>query len=267
MAQNNEHKTRWSYSRTTCFAHCKYEYYLDYVINDDDLYLSENNYYAEVGSFVHDILAKIFSGEIRPEDATKYFIDNYDNNVFYKVKQATMDKTFYSVVDYFDNLDLSWLDGYEIIGVELEVKFKVDNYNFIGYIDLLLRDKKDGRIVVLDHKSTEYPFKQDGKTVKKKSEHSFNLYKKQMYLYCHAVKELYGETPKEITWNHFKDGGIFATIPFVQSEYKATLEWFRTTLKAIEKEEEFEASQDFFYCNNLCNFRNSCEYANAKKKK
>ena len=45
--EQSERKKRWSYSRTTSFDHCKYEFYLDYVINDDDQYLSEGNFYAE----------------------------------------------------------------------------------------------------------------------------------------------------------------------------------------------------------------------------
>lgn len=262
----DDRKSCYSYSRTTCFGHCKYEYYLDYVINDDDLYLSEGNYYAEVGSFVHDILAKVFLGEISQDDAAQYFVDHYDDNVCYKVRQSTMDKNFELIADYFANLDISWLKNYDIIGVELQVNFKVDNDDFIGFIDLLLRDKKDGRIVVLDHKSSEYPFKQNG-TVKKKSEQSFETYKKQMYLYCHAVKQLYGEFPKQIVWNHFKDGGKLAIIPFIQREYDEAISWFRDTLKTIKKEKDFEATTDFFYCNNLCNFRASCEYAKAERDK
>jgi hypothetical protein len=93
------------------------------------------------------------------------------------------------------------------------MKFTLDGYDFVGYIDLLLRDKRDGKIVVLDHKSTEYPFKLDG-GIKKKLQDSFAKYKKQMYLYAYAVHEEYGEYPKEMTWHHFKDGGKLATIPF-----------------------------------------------------
>jgi hypothetical protein len=256
---NSEDKARWSYSRTTCFGHCKYEFYLDYIINNDDIYLSEGNYYAEVGSFVHSILENVFKKKLKVEDALQYFIDNYENNVFYKVKQSIMDKTFETIADYFASFDTDWLDKYEILGVELEAKFKVDKYDFIGYIDLLLRDKADGKIVVLDHKSSEYPFKQNG-DLKKKSEQSFSLYKKQMYLYCHAIHQMYGEYPKEITWNHFKDGGKFATIPFIKSEYDEAIKWFIDTIHTIEKEKDFEPTQDFFYCHNLCNFRRVCEY-------
>ena len=60
MSETKEQKERWSYSRTACFANCKYEYYLKYILKDDEMYLPEGNYYSEVGSFMHDILAKIF---------------------------------------------------------------------------------------------------------------------------------------------------------------------------------------------------------------
>lgn len=256
---SRDHDERWSYSRVSCFAHCKYEFYLEYVIADDDEYLSEGNYYAEVGSFVHEILAMIFTGELKAEEALDYFIEHYDDNVFYKVSQSTMDKTFGLIADYFAEADFEWIKDYEVLGVELKAEFKVGGYAFIGFIDLLLRDKRDGRIVVLDHKSSGYPFKSDG-TVKKNSQKSFESYKRQMYLYCHAVKQLYGEFPKEIIWNHFKDGGKLAVIPFSEKEYKKTMQWFRSTLRDIEKEEAFEPTEEFYYCKNLCNFRNSCEY-------
>ena len=260
MGKSDEHKARWSYSRTTSFGHCKYEYYLNYIIHDDDKYLSEGNYYAEFGSYIHSILEKIFKGELSEDDALQYYLDNYKDNVFYKVKnRSTMDKNYALMADYFAELDLSWLKNYEILGVEKKMKFKLDDYDFIGYIDLLLRDKRDGKIVVLDHKSTEYPFKLDG-GLKKKIKDSFEKYKKQMYLYAYAVHEEYGEYPKEMTWNHFKDGGKFATIPFKQKEYEDSLKWFRETLAEIEQEENFEPHEEYFYCANLCNFRKSCEY-------
>ena len=168
-SQGNDRKTRWSYSRATCFGHCKYEFYLDYIINDDNQYLSEGNFYAEVGSYVHEILAMVFKGELKVEDALQYYIDNYDNYVCYKVKKSTMEKSYETIADYFASLDIEWLKDYEILGVELEQRFTVDGYDFIGFIDLLLRDKRDGKIVVLDHKSSEYPFKKNGE-IKKKSQ-------------------------------------------------------------------------------------------------
>lgn len=248
----------WSYSRLSVFENCKYAFYLKYILNDDDLYLSEGNYYAEVGSFVHLILQKIFTGEISIDEAPDYYLENFDYNVLYKTRQSTMDKTYECCADYFAGLDLSWLKDYTIVGVELKVKTKIENHDFLGFIDLLLQDK-DGNYIIVDHKSAAYPFKKDGRSVLKKSEKSFESYKKQMYLYADAVYQLYGKYPTEFWWNHFKDGRI-AKIKFEYSDYEKTIQWFKETIESAENEEEFGETFDFFYCVNLCDYRNSCEF-------
>ena len=153
---------RWSYSRLTSFERCQYEFYLNYIVNDNSKYLSEGNFYAEVGIFVHEILAKIFNGELTPDEASRYYMDNYANNVFYKTKKTSMKKTFELCAEYFATVDFCWLNDYEILGVEHKVEFEIDGYSFVGYIDLLLKDKRDGEIVIVDHKSSPYPLKSDG---------------------------------------------------------------------------------------------------------
>lgn len=258
--KNEIDKMVWSHSRLTTYEHCKYEFYLNYLI-DDDLYLCEGNYYAEVGSFVHEILAKIHNKELSIDDSPQYFADHFDDNVFYKTKQSTMDKNYEACANYFAEEDFAWLENCEIIGVEQEVNFEIKGYKFTGFIDLLVRDKTDGRLIVIDNKSSEYPFRLDGK-VKAKAKASFETYKQQMYLYSYAIKDKYGEYPKLIMWNHFKDQKI-ATIPFNEKECDTAIEHILTTIKAIEKEEDYEPNLDFFYCTHLCNFRNSCEYARS----
>lgn len=257
-SRNEIDKMRWSYSRLSCFEHCKYAFYLNYIVNDDNLYLPEGNYYAEVGSFVHEILAMIFEGKLTIDEAPEYYAEHYDEAVCYKVKQSTMNKTYEACADYFATVDFDWLNDYEILGVELEIKLTINGYDFIGYIDLLLRNKQTGEIWLIDHKSAAYPLKKNG-DVLAKSKDSFELYKKQMYLYCHAVKEMFGEFPTRISWNHFKEMKV-ATIPFDKKEYDAAIKWFTDTIHKVEKENEFEPTQDFFYCSTLCDFRNCCEY-------
>ena len=258
---------RWSYSRLTSFGRCKYEFYLNYIVNDDEKYLSERNYYAEVGSFMHDILAKILNKYIKNtnsptlnlDEAAQYYVDNFDNNVFYKVRKSTMDKTFEMCADYLANLKADCLKDYEVLGVELKTEFKINGYDFIGFIDLLLRDKKDNALIIVDHKSLPYPLKLNGE-VKKNFAHSFEEYKKQMYLYSFGIKEKYGEFPKMICWNHFKDNGKIVSIPFKNGEYEAAVKWFIDTIHEIESEEDFSPTLNYFYCTNLCDFRNCCEY-------
>lgn len=252
---------RWSFSRVSCFDHCKYEFYLQYIVKDDELYPQMDNYYAQVGSFVHEILAMIFTGKLDKEDALDYYINHFDESVDQSTKPSIMAKTYCAIADYFANLELDWLDQYEVVFVEQEVRFTFEGEDFIGFVDLLLRDKKDGKYVLMDHKSSDYPFGKNGK-VKKSSQNSFENYKRQMYLYAHAIRNVVGEYPKELAWNHFKAGGKLAVIPFDMDDYLSSMDWFRKQLYAYEKEEAFEPATDYFYCNHLCNFRNCCEYVN-----
>ena len=75
-------KRLYSYSRLTCFGHCKYEFYLDYIINDDNQYLSEGNFYAEVGSYVHEILAMIFKVFHRWVTGKASITEEYKDNLY-----------------------------------------------------------------------------------------------------------------------------------------------------------------------------------------
>ena len=255
---------RWSYSRVTCYDHCPYSFYLKYIINDDSQYLAEGNFYAEIGSYVHSILEKIFNGELTVDDAPQYYMEHYDDNVFYTTRQSAMDKAYESCADYFASVDFEWLKDFEILGVEKEINISINGYRFVGYIDLLLRHNETKEIYVVDHKSSAYPFKKDGKSVLKKSENDFKKYCRQMYLYCKAIQDEYGEYPKWIVWNHFKDQKI-AKIPFIEEEYYEALQWFIETISRIESDTNFEANVEFFYCTQLCEFRSNCEYINQEE--
>ena len=249
----------WSYSRLSAFEQCKYAFYLKYIIADNDEYLAEGNFWAELGSFVHEILEKVFKGELDPDDAPSYFIDHYDANVCYTASESIMGKSFEDCLTFLSEADYSQLESYEILGVEKELSLQVSGYEFKGYIDLLLQNKETGDIVIVDHKSSSYPLSEKtGKPLKAHAQ-NFESYKKQMYLYCHAVKQLYGKFPQWIVWNHFKAQKI-VRIPFNEQDYQKTMRWFRNTIKAIQKEESFPETIDYFYCHHLCDFRNCCEY-------
>ena len=251
----------WSYSRVSCYNHCPYNFLLKHIVNDDTIYLAESNFYAESGSYIHSILEKIFNGEIKVEDALQYYLEHYDENVFYKTSESSMSKTYEACADYFASIDFDWLNDFEILGVEKKVNISICGYKFVGYIDLLLKNKDTQDIYIVDHKSSSYPFKKDGKSILKKSESDFEKYKKQMYLYCAAVYEEYGKYPKWIVWNHFKEQKI-AKIEFDIDDYNLSIQWFLDVIHKIENDENFEANVDYFYCTKLCDFRNSCEYIN-----
>lgn len=251
---------RWSYSRLSSFKNCPYEFYLNYIINDPDLYPNQGNFYAENGSLVHETLEKYFKGELSLDEAAEYYVNQFDEQIFNRVKQSIMDKKFEACADYFATVDFDWLKDYEILGVELELHFKIAGKEFIAYIDLLIRDKDTGDIIIIDHKSAACPVGKSGKVLKNHKE-TFESHKRQGYLYACAVEQNFGCFPRYLVWNHFADGGKFMEVSFNEEEYDKVIDWAANTIWEIEHEKDFKPTLNFFYCTQLCGFRNSCEYA------
>ena len=82
----------------------------------------------------------------------KHFNDkiphDFPPNKYVDIRQSYYDKG----IEYLNNIDLD-LDRYEILGVEKEIHFKIEDKDFVGYIDLLVKDKETGEIIIIDHKS------------------------------------------------------------------------------------------------------------------
>ena len=79
---------RWSYSRLSSYRNCPYEFYLNYILNDPDLYLPEGNFYAENGSLGHEVLEKVFRKELSADQAAEYYVDHL-YELCYKTKETT----------------------------------------------------------------------------------------------------------------------------------------------------------------------------------
>lgn len=255
-------KMVFSFSRCHSFENCKYEWYLNYLLRDSEgnrIYENEQNFYAAFGHFCHEILEKILKKEMTEQEGFEYYKKHFEENMseFY-VADSTMDKYYFFGYNYFENLSFDWLKNYDVLGVELECCFEINGIQFIGYIDLLIRDKKTGDIIVIDHKSGEYPLGKKGKVLKRK-ESDYDSYKKQLYLYCRQVYNDYGVYPKKIVWNYFRDSQ-WLELPFVYEEYEDTEKWILGLVEEIHKEENFAPTMNHFYCHNLCGFRNSCDY-------
>ena len=161
-------------------------------------------------------------------------------------------------VDYLDNIDLD-LDRYEILGVEKVVNFKIGDKDFVGYIDLLVRDKEINEIVIIDHKSASLKILKNGSISKSDQQH-FLEFKRQLYLYSIPIIKEYGSVSK-LKWNMFKDQK-WIEIPWKQEEFDEAIQWAKDTLELIEKEVLWlPNNESYYYCNYLCGQRNNaCEY-------
>lgn len=245
----------WSFSRIHCYEQCPYSFYLKYI----EKKLGIQNYYAANGKLMHSVIERVIKGEIKLEDAPAVYIEEYDL-ICEKVKQSIMDSSFEKCCDYLCTVEENMLNNYEILGVELSCNFKVGKYKFRGYIDVLLKNKVTGDIIVVDHKSSGYPLKKDGAVLKNCIE-EFLSYKHQMYLYSKFIIDNYGK-PSKIVWNHFKDGGKLTIIDFNEEEYQETLNWAKKTIQKIYRDKNFIENKSYMMCNSLCDYRDECEYKN-----
>lgn len=248
----------WSYSRLTAYRQCPYDFFLKYVEENE----GEENFFSQFGGFMHKILEMYEKGELSLFDLCDYYEEHFSEEIpcpappnnYVDIRESYFQKG----LDFLENIDLD-LDGYEILGIEKEVNFKIGDYNMLGFIDLLLRDKKTGEITVLDHKSGSLKFNKNGQISKSDKEH-FESFKRQLYLYSIPVIEEYGKAPKYLKWNLFKDKKYYE-IEFDTAELNSAKQWTIDTIHEIENDTEFSPNPDEYFCRYLCDMRNSaCEY-------
>lgn len=245
----------FSFSRLHLYEQCPYAFYKQYIEEDEN---GEDNFYAENGTIMHDIFKKLILMELSLEEAPTYYQDEFDC-ICNSVKQSTMDNTFDKCIDYLCTVDAFESEKYEIIAVEKKIDFMIGKYNFVGYPDLIILNKTNGEVILIDHKSANHFLKNDGSVLKNKLD-DFNAYSKQMYIYCKAIKDTYGLQVNKIVWHHFKDNGILTAINFNQDDYEKTLGWCAYIIDKIKKDKRFEAKKSYMMCTCLCDFRNTCEY-------
>jgi len=244
----------WSFSRLNAFEVCPKMYELAYVKGLDGL----PNFFAEFGSFVHKIYEMYANGELKRNQLLKYYKEHWDENV---VTAAPYNEW----VDFAS----SWyskglaamkappsLKEYEILGVEEEVRFKIDGEDAVGFIDLLLRRKKDGMIVIVDHKSGKAVKILRNGNVSKTDANKFAAFRRQLYLYSNPVIQKYGKVDV-LTWNFFNDGTQYS-IPWLKEQYEEAMTWASATRRAIAKCKRWKREGSEFFCSNICGQREHC---------
>lgn len=248
---------QWSFSRLNAYYNCPYEWKLHYL----ECNKSENGFFGEFGSLIHTILEKYTKDELSLFELNQYYEEHFCEDVphdappnkFVDIRQSYFDKG----LEYLNNIDLD-LDKYEVLGVELKVNFKIDGKDFIGFIDLLLRDKDTREVIIVDHKSASIKILKNGSISKSDQQH-FLEFKRQLYLYSIPIIEKYG-TVSKLKWNMFKDQK-WIEIPWKKDEYNEAIQWAKDTLKLIENEKEWLPNPNYYYCHYLCGQRNcACEY-------
>lgn len=249
-------KIEYSFSSLHLFNQCKYAFYLKKILGIE----GANNAFAEIGSYGHYLNEQIFKKSMTVQQALDDCVENFDDHVFEYISDSSKEKKCMALCDYLTDFDETYEERFEVIAVEIELHWKIRRHKCIGYPDLILRNKDNGKIYLVDHKSAGHFMKKDG-TPLKNQEENFYAYLHQMYLYCDAIKKKLGLQVDYIVWSHFLDNGSVTVIPFNEDDYNDSLKWVVDTIKKIYKESEFEAKENYMMCFKLCNFRDGdCEY-------
>lgn len=202
------------------------------------------NAFAEYGLLMHEILEGLDRDELMIWDTIPIFEERFVKiSSFPPNKWVNLRERYYEQgIRYLSNFRFN--ENYEVVSVEENVNVDINGYKFTGYIDKLVRDKSDGKFIVIDHKS-----KSDFSSKKEKAE-----YARQLYLYSYAVKKKYGEYPKMLLFNMFrvnKEVPIF----FKEKDMEEAIKWMMDTIDSIKKCRAFPVTDDSFFGEYLCNFR------------
>lgn len=147
----------WSWSKINCFHTSPYEYYLKYIKRAKED--RADSIYTTTGGLAHNILEKLYTGEIPYEKMIDEFEDGWivavdiadlkfdraDGDRNEKIK----DKYYENLVHFFKNHTM--LKNKPVI--EQFVKVKIGGNLFQGYIDIAFKDDEE-YIVIQDWKTS-----------------------------------------------------------------------------------------------------------------
>lgn len=228
----------WSFSSLSAYEQCPLSWKLKYIDKEDGL----GNGWSTVGSFVHELLEKVNLGEISPAEAFFSFNDDYPS-VEFNISPTYGEKLKSGLFDFFSSLKKP---SYEVLAVEREFFVNVEGESIRGFVDLELRSEKDGAMYMVDYKISS-PF--EGEKLAKKL--------RQMYLYSIGFKSVYGQYPDYLMFHFVKDQK-WTRVKFDPSMIESVKGWALNTIRQIRRESEFNAKPDYFFCNNLCDYRHIC---------
>lgn len=179
--------TKISYSAYSLYKNCGHRYYLENVIEAPDFVPS---IYAYFGDAMHDSLRKGIEHSLNEEERVNNFVyvfkklvmDNLqDYPDFVKLKEFT--EQGIEILKIMPTERLS--EKYVFIGAEdLIVEPMYGNYSFVGFIDLILKNKLTGKYVIIDWKTSTFPWDVE----QKKSDKTF-MSQMMFYKYFYALKK------------------------------------------------------------------------------
>lgn len=254
----------WSFSSVNCYENCPKCFYLSYL--QDPPLKKVNNAFAQWGTLGHSLFERYTDGTLELyELGSTYEKEYYErvNLTFPPNKYVDLNESYHDKgLEYFESFN-GFPDNWNFIDSEREIHLNINGNEFIGFIDLIVKDKDTNKYIIVDHKSKS-KFKND----KEKAE-----YARQLYLYSLYIEKEFNEFPSHLIFNMFRADDT-VTIEFNEQDFNDSIQWFTQTITKIKDDNTFtdkiglqyaqkgnplgEFKKDDFFCNHLCGAREHC---------
>lgn len=247
----------YSYSQLNSFDECRYGFYLQRIEGMEE---QASNAFAERGSLIHDLLDQWAKKKITKEQMLEEYERRYSEEVITAwprvlAAKGYAKKAYENGIEFLENFDE--FEGYEVISAE--EKFKINlplsiggTRPFIGIIDMLLREKKTGDLIICDHKS---------KSLQSFKKEEDEMYRQQL-LYSTYLKEKYGDYPARLMFHLFNENGVKPERLFSIEQYNETLDWATKQIVGIEECSVIDwlvcKEKPDYFCWNICSARKLC---------
>ena len=242
----------WSYSRINTYLQCPYQFYLKYIEGLDGAPM----FFSEYGSFVHEILARYYSGEIKAQDALNNYLIQFPTRTIGAYPSQSI-KTGYFQDGISCMKTLSPVDG-SVIETEQRVEFSISGKPFVGFVDLVYEDS-ESHLCIMDHKSRALKPRSKRKKPTQ-GDIELEFYLRQLYLYSIPVKEKHGRYPDFLEFNCYRTGNRIKE-PFHIDALDEAKSWAVNTIEQIGRETRWRPNLEYWKCKYLCGFCQECEYA------
>lgn len=213
----------------------------------------DDTFLASYGSFVHQIHDLVLNGVLDRSDASRYYLEYFNDFVNGGIPTEIFTSYYKSGFEYFENMP--HFDG-EIVGIEKEFNFDVHGHPFRGFADLITRT--DDGLILYDHKAkTMKPY--SGRKKPTKTDIELDEYSRQLYLYAHAMKAEFGEYPRQLVFNCYRNQTMIKQ-DFYEDKLHNILCWYHDMIHKIRDYEKWNPDIDFFKCRYLCGLNGRCDY-------
>jgi len=214
-----------SFSGWNLFKKCERSFYFHYIKN---LREYTENQYSLFGNCIHSLLENEYPNELTIDVINKYYSD-------FKLSQTKFTKD--DIIKHYNNVLKLNLDIKER---EFEFNTIIYNININGFIDCVLSDG-----TLIDYKTGSY------------SKSKFNDYKKQVYFYAIAIKNISGKLPKKAGILFTKTGKLIS-FDIMEDEAENLLNDLKNDInKILNSKSCLDFNNDGGNCR-FCQYKNRC---------